>query len=99
MRSRLQHWQPLTSFNLDGKNVVTLTITEESGFTWKAQPEGKPAIELSGNLESNRDTLALQTESQGTMVAKVTSKGADAFDFIVAGAPKDAKPLEFKRQQ
>jgi hypothetical protein len=32
------------------------------------------------------------------MAGKVTSKGADAFDFFVVGAPADAKPLEFKRQ-
>ncbi|MFM7077872.1 MAG: hypothetical protein ACKO3G_17660, partial [Planctomycetaceae bacterium] len=84
---------------VDGKNVLTLTITEDSSFTWKAEPEGKPAVELSGRLDSNRDSIALETESQGTMMAKVTSRGADAFDFIVAGAPKEAKPLEFKRQK
>jgi hypothetical protein len=32
------------------------------------------------------------------MAGKVTSKGADAFDFLIVGAPADAKPLEFKRQ-
>ena len=83
----------------EGKNAVTLTIGEDSSFTWKAEPEGKPAIELKGTLDSNADQIALQTESQGTMVANVKSKGADAFDFLVEGAPKDAKPLQFARQK
>jgi hypothetical protein len=33
------------------------------------------------------------------MVGKVQSKGADAFDFTLVGAPKEAKPLEFQRQK
>jgi tetratricopeptide (TPR) repeat protein len=83
----------------EGKNAVTLTIGEDSSFTWKAEPEGKPAIELKGTLDSAADQIALQTESQGTMVANVKSKGPDAFDFLVEGAPKDAKPLQFTRQK
>jgi tetratricopeptide (TPR) repeat protein len=83
----------------EGKNAVTLTIGEDSSFTWKAEPEGKPAVELKGTLDSNADQIALQTEAQGTMVANVKSKGPDAFDFLVEGAPKDAKPLQFARQK
>jgi len=83
----------------EGKNAVTLSIGEDSSFVWKAEPEGKPAVELKGKLDSNADQIALQTESQGTMVANVKSKGPDAFEFLVAGAPKDAKPLEFRRQK
>jgi len=83
----------------EGKNAVTLTIGEDSSFTWKAEPEGKPAIELKGTLDSAADQIALQTEAQGTMVANVKSKGPDAFDFLVEGAPKDAKPLQFTRQK
>ena len=83
----------------EGKNSVTLTIGEDSSFTWKAEPEGKPAIELKGTLDSNADQIALRTEAQGTMVADVKSRGSDAFDFLVDGAPKDAKPLQFVRQK
>jgi tetratricopeptide (TPR) repeat protein len=83
----------------EGKNTVTLKIGEDSSFTWKAEPEGKPAIELKGTLDSAADQIALQTEAQGTMVANVKSQGPDAFDFIVEGAPKDAKPLQFSRQK
>jgi hypothetical protein len=81
-----------------GKDSVVLTVREDSTFSWKALPAGKPAVELTGSLETASDAIALVTENQGTMAGKVTSKGADAFDFLIVGAPADAKPLEFKRQ-
>ena len=82
-----------------GKDTVMLTITEDSKFTWKAAPAGRPAVELSGTVETARDAIALNTEKAGSMVGKVQSKGADAFDFTLVGAPKEAKPLEFQRQK
>ena len=81
-----------------GKDSVLLTVREDSTFTWKALPAGKPAVELTGSIDTASDAIALVTENQGTMAGKVTSKGADAFDFLIVGAPADAKPLEFKRQ-
>jgi uncharacterized protein (DUF2147 family) len=82
-----------------GKDVVVLTITEDSKFTWKATPAGRPAIELSGEIETSRDTISLNTEKSGSMVGNVKSKGPDAFEFSLAGAPKEAKPLDFQRQK
>jgi tetratricopeptide (TPR) repeat protein len=81
-----------------GRDSVVLTVREDSTFTWKATPAGKAAVELSGTIETAADAIALVTDGQRTMAGKVTSKGADAFDFFVVGAPADAKPLEFKRQ-
>jgi hypothetical protein len=82
-----------------GKDTVELKITEDSKFTWKATPSGRPAVELSGTVETASDAIALNTEKAGSMVGKVQSKGADAFDFTLVGAPKEAKPLEFQRQK
>ena len=82
-----------------GKDTVMLTITEDSKFTWKATPAGRPPVELSGTVETARDAIALNTEKAGSMVGNVTSKGADAFDFTLVGAPKEATPLEFQRQK
>jgi tetratricopeptide (TPR) repeat protein len=82
-----------------GKDTVILTITEDSKFTWKATPDGRPPVELSGTVETARDAIALNTEKAGSMVGKVQSKGSDAFDFTLVGAPKEAKPLEFQRQK
>jgi hypothetical protein len=80
-----------------GKDSVLLTITEDSKFTWKAATEGKPPVELSGTISTASDAIALQSEAAGTMTAKVVSKGADAFDFALAGAPPEVKPLAFQR--
>ena len=81
-----------------GKDSVDLVIAEDSQFTWKAAPAGREPVAISGMIETARDAIALVSESAGTMAGKVTSKGADAFEFTLAGAPADAKPIAFQRQ-
>jgi hypothetical protein len=82
-----------------GKDSVELVITEDSQFTWKATPAGKPPIEIKGTIETARDAIALVSASAGTMTGAVASKGADAFDFTLAGGPPDAKPIAFTRRK
>jgi hypothetical protein len=82
-----------------GDDAIELVVAEDFTFTWKAVPKGKPAVELSGTLSTTADIIALESEKAGTMVAKVKSQGADAFEFSLAGAPKDAPPLRFERQK
>jgi hypothetical protein len=73
-------------------------VTAESAFTWTSRPDGKPAVELKGTIETSADAIALVSESAGTMVAKVTPKSADSFEFALPAAPKDTPPLVFSRQ-
>jgi tetratricopeptide (TPR) repeat protein len=80
-------------------DAVTLSIGENSSFTWKATPKGSPPVEISGTIEASRDAIALVTETSGTMTGKVVSKGPDAFEFTLAGGPPGAKPLLFQRQK
>jgi len=80
-----------------GKDSVDLVITEDSQFTWKATPAGRPPIEIKGTIETARDAIALVSAPAGTMTGAVASKGAGAFDFTLAGAPPDAKPIAFTR--
>jgi len=82
-----------------GKDSIELTITADSAFTWKATPAGRPAVEISGTIETTRDAIALVSQTAGTMTAQVASKGADAFDFTLVGAPPDAPPLSFQRRK
>ena len=84
---------------VSGKDTVILTITEDSKFTWQAAPSGRPPVEMTGTIETASDAISLNTEKSGSMAGKVKSKGADAFDFSLVGAPKEAKPLEFQRQK
>jgi predicted Zn-dependent protease len=82
-----------------GDDTVTLTIKEDSTFTWKASPKGQPAVEISGTIETSRDAIALVSEKAGTMGGKVASQGPDAFEFTLSGGPPGAKPLAFQRQK
>ena len=82
-----------------GKDSVELSITEDSRFTWKATSANQPAVELSGTIETARDAIALVSATAGTMSGSVTSKGPDAFEFLLAGAPPGAKPIAFQRRK
>ena len=82
-----------------GDDAVELTVKEDFTFTWKAMPKGQPAVELSGKISTTADAVALESEKAGTMLAKVKSQGADAFEFSLVGAPKDATPLVFQRRK
>ena len=74
-----------------------LSIDENSRFTWKATPKGKPTVTLTGTLAATGDTILLQSKDQGTMAAQVKSGGADQFQFVAAGSPPDDKGLSFQR--
>ncbi len=78
-------------------DVFELTIDEQGGFTWKATPKGKDAISVAGTVATTSDTLVLDSKEQGSMVGRVTSGGADKFQFVSVGSPPDDKGLEFKR--
>lgn len=82
-----------------GGDTVELSITAESTFTWKSAPQGRPAVELSGRIETAADAIALVSEKAGTMTGQVKSLGPDAFEFSLPGAPAGTKPLRFDRQK
>jgi len=74
-----------------------LSIDENSQFTWKATPKGKPTVTLTGTMAAAGDAILLQSKDQGTMAAQVKSGGADQFQFIAAGSPPDDKGIVFQR--
>ena len=78
-------------------DTVVLTIGEDSSFTWKASPKGGPPVEISGTIDTTRDTIALVSEKAGTMTGKVVPQGPDAFEFTLAAGPPGAKPLVFHK--
>ncbi|MFM8735023.1 MAG: tetratricopeptide repeat protein [Pirellulales bacterium] len=81
-----------------GKDTIQFAVTPASTFRWKAQPSGKPVIELEGTIETSGDAIALVTEAAGTMVARVTPKTADSFEFALPAAPRGTPPLVFARE-
>ncbi|MCI0362074.1 MAG: tetratricopeptide repeat protein [Planctomycetaceae bacterium] len=79
--------------------TVELTITEDSQFTWRATPMGKPAVEVKGNVAASSDELVLETKDQGNMAGKVKSGGPDKFTFAMAGMPPSDPGLAFERKK
>jgi len=41
-----------------GKDSVELVITDDSRFTWKAAPAGRPPVTIDGTIETARDAIA-----------------------------------------
>ena len=80
-----------------GETTIDLAITEDSQFTWKATPAGKPPLELKGDLASTSDELVLETKDQGAMAGSVKSLGSDSWQFVLSGAPAADPGLSFSR--
>ena len=78
-------------------NKFELTIDEAGKFTWKATPQGKQAMTVSGNYSVAGDALLLESADQGTMAGRVTSGGPDRFQFLMPGGPPSDKGLAFER--
>jgi predicted Zn-dependent protease len=78
-------------------DTFELHVGEEADFVWKVTPKSGQPVEIAGPLAATNDTLVLESKDQGTMVAKVTSAGADEFQFVISGSPPDDKGLTFKR--
>lgn len=80
-----------------GNSKIELGIAEDSAFTWKASGKDQPPVELKGSLNSLSDGIELVTAEQGTVAGAVKSKGADGWNFKIAGAPTTDPGLDFKR--
>jgi tetratricopeptide (TPR) repeat protein len=80
-----------------GEATINLTIAEDFKFTWQAEQPDQPSVELTGELIVGSDGIVLQTEDQGAMAGKVTSKGADGWQFNLQGAPTSDPGLTFAR--
>ena len=78
-------------------DLFELAIDENSQFTWKAVPKGKPPVTLTGTMATAGDAILLESKDQGTMAAQVKSGGANEFQFVAAGSPPDDKGLQFTR--
>jgi len=77
--------------------VITLTITENFEFTWKAEQKGQPVVEVKGDLETSDDELAFQSKEQGPMTGVATPLTTDRWQFNLSGAPPSDPGLTFER--
>lgn len=79
-----------------GNAAFTLTLSEQGEFTWK-YTKGKKEQVVKGAYALDRNTLAMEPESGGVMLAELTPAGADAFAFKTIGAQDSEPPLKFTR--
>ena len=80
------------------QTAIELTVSEEMNFVWKASMNGQ-ASELQGKLETSENSIAFQTEKQGSLVGQAVSQGPDKFQFILLGAPAGDEGLTFERKK
>jgi tetratricopeptide (TPR) repeat protein len=78
-------------------SIFELSIQEDGQFSWSAAESGRSPITVGGQMATTSDTLILESSQQGTMVARVTSKGPDQFQFVTLGGPPNDEGLTFSR--
>jgi tetratricopeptide (TPR) repeat protein len=76
--------------------TVELGLKEDNAFTWKYAGKGAPK-EFEGTYQLAGDTLVLEYDNGGTMVAKVSSPSANQLAFKVLGGPPNDPGLSFTK--
>lgn len=73
-----------------------MTLTKEGAFTWK-YAKGKKQQVVRGAFAVDANTLAMEPESGGVLVAQLASGGKDTLQFTIVGAKSTDPPLSFTR--
>lgn len=73
-----------------------LKLTDKDTFSWTYTEKGKNTS-IEGVFAVEQNTLALQPDAGGTMVAEVTPPKNGKFHFQVVGSPPDDKGLDFSK--
>jgi tetratricopeptide (TPR) repeat protein len=79
-----------------GDSNFELTLTGAGEFTWK-YARGKKRQTVRGAFAVDADTLAMEPESGGVLVAQLTPQGKDALAFTVVGSKSSDSTLTFRR--
>lgn len=75
--------------------AFTLELTDGDTFTWSFT-QGQKSQSIKGVYALDQNTLALQPDSGGTMLADLSRKGS-GLHFAMQGAPKNDPGLDFNR--
>jgi hypothetical protein len=73
-----------------------LKLAEDSTFAWTYSDKGKSKT-IEGVYGVEQNSLALQPDAGGVMVAELSSPKDEKFHFLVAGGPPGDKGLEFSK--
>jgi tetratricopeptide (TPR) repeat protein len=80
-----------------GKASFELTLDKDKGFTW-VHRQGKKRQEVKGAYALDGDTLALEPDAGGVMLAEISAPQNGAFEFRTVGAPKVDQGLKFQKK-
>jgi hypothetical protein len=75
---------------------VDFSLGNDGRFNWKFTQAGK-AQSFTGKYELAGNTLVLDYDNGGTMVAKLNTKGPNQFAFQMVGGPPNDPGLLFAR--
>lgn len=83
-------------WNAAGQNNTkfALELTKDGNFSWTFTQAGKPQT-VKGVFAVDGNSLALEPETGGTMLAEVTPPQGGAFSFALPGAPPGDPGLKF----
>ncbi|RPI80161.1 MAG: hypothetical protein EHM42_12580, partial [Planctomycetaceae bacterium] len=76
---------------------ITLTISEESRFTWRFEPTKGEVKNIEGSLNTSNDLLILESPSEGAMIGRTEVTGGAEFRFVLQGGPPDDPGLTFRK--
>lgn len=76
--------------------TVDLSLDNDGRFVWKFSQTGN-AQTFAGKFELAGNTLVLEYDNGGTMVAKVAASGPNGFTFQMVGGPPNDPGLAFAR--
>jgi len=79
------------------RGTITMALAKDGTFEWTYK-EGSKTDDIRGVFAIDGDTLALQPDSGGTMLAEVDLASQGTLKFIMIGAPEKDPGLNFSRQ-
>ena len=79
-------------------STFELTLQQDGAFTWKFQRDGR-AEQVQGVWALDGNTLAMEPDSGGTMLAEISSATDAGFTFRMAGATDDDAGLRFEPRE
>jgi tetratricopeptide (TPR) repeat protein len=79
-----------------GKSSFELKLTDADGFTWTYH-DGEKTTKVEGVYAIEQNTLAMEPDAGGVMVAELTPPKGGKFHFQVVGGPPNDPGLDFAK--
>jgi hypothetical protein len=80
-----------------GKAKYVMTLTKEDTFTW-SYARGARKQEVKGVYALEGNSLAMEPDGGGVMLAELSVKAPNNLHFQIVGAPEKDPGLEFRRE-